>query len=90
MKLTDIIHKNICNTYPAIHSVRLNTLFTFVSSGIRDQRVSTTYLGRGLKNLSNTTKKHDIKRSDRLVGNIDFHCERNHFYQYMTDQLVAQ
>lgn len=90
MKVTDIIQKNIRNTYPEIHSVRLNTLFTFVSSGSRDQRVSTTYLGRGLKNLSKTTKKHDIKRSDRLVGNIHLHCERDNFYQYMTDQLVAK
>ena len=89
MKITNIIHQDIRATYPEIHSVRLNTLFTFVSSGCRDQRVSTTYLGRGLKNLSKTTKKHDIKRADRLVGNIHLHSERDNFYQYMTDQLVA-
>jgi hypothetical protein len=89
MKITNIIHQDIRATYPKIHSVRLNTLFTFVSSGCRDQRVSTTYLGRGLKNLSKTTKKHDIKRSDRLVGNLHLHSERDNFYQYMTDQLVA-
>jgi hypothetical protein len=72
MKITNIIHQDIRATHPKIHSVRLNTLFTFVSSGCRDQRVSTTYHGRGLKNLSKTTKKHDIKRSERLVGKSPF------------------
>jgi hypothetical protein len=71
MKITNIIHQDIRATYPKIHSVRLNTLFTFVSSGCRDQRVSTTYLGRGLKKLSKTTKKHDIKTqvSELKLGN---------------------
>ena len=61
MKVTDIIQKNIRNTYPEIHSVRLNTLFTFVSSGSRDQRVSTTYLGRGLKTFLSPQKSTTLK-----------------------------
>ncbi len=61
MKATEILHKDIANTYPEIHKTRLNTLFTFVRSGLRDQRVTVTYLGRGLKSLSKTDKKYDIK-----------------------------
>jgi len=40
---------------------------------MHDQRVSVTYLGRGLKSLSKTTKKNDIKRAVRLVGNSLLH-----------------
>ena len=70
MKITNIIQQCIRATYPQIHFVRLNTLFAFVSSGCRDQRVSTTDLGRGLKNLSKTTTKHDIKEPIVLLAII--------------------
>ena len=47
---------------------------------MKDQRVSVTYLGRGLKSLSKTTVKNDIKRADRLIGNGHLHSERVCFY----------
>ena len=90
MKATEILHKDIANAYPEIHKTRLNTLFTFVRSGLSDQRVTVTYLGRGLKSLSNTDKKHDIKRADRLIGNAHLHQERLSFYEHMTQSLVGQ
>ena len=89
MKITNIIQNDIATAYPEIHSVRLNTLFTFVESGTYDQRVSVTYLGRGLKKLSKTTKKNDIKRADRLIGNPHIHSERMCFYEYMANQLIG-
>jgi len=89
MKILDIIHNDIAIDYPEIHSVRLNTLFTFVSSGMKNQQVSVTYLGRGLKNHSKTTKKNDIKRADRLIGNPHLHFERQYFYEYMSSQLIG-
>lgn len=90
MKLLDIIRDDMSTAYPEIHSTRLNTLLTFVSSGLRDQRVSVTYLGRGLKAHSKTTPKNDIKRADRLIGNVHLHAERNCFYAYMTEQLIGK
>ncbi|SNX50891.1 hypothetical protein VTH8203_04565 [Vibrio thalassae] len=56
---------------------------------MRDQRVTVTYLGRGLKNSSDTDKKHDIKRADRLIGNPYLHSERLYFYEFMTEHLVG-
>ena len=85
MKILDIVHNDISVSYPEIHSTRLATLFTFVSSGMKDQRVSVTYLGRGLKSLSKTTVKNDIKRADRLIGNVHLHSERFCFYTYTCD-----
>lgn len=89
MKATEILQKDIAFAYPEIHSSRLNAFFTFVKSGARDQRVSVTYLGRGLKNDSFTEKKHDIKRADRLIGNKHLHSERLCFYEFMTEALVG-
>lgn len=73
MKATEILHKDIANAYSEIHKTRLNTLFTFVLFGLRDQRFTVTYLGHGLKSLSKTDKKHDIKRADPLIGNANLH-----------------
>ena len=89
MKATEILQKDIAFAYPEIHTTRLNAFFTFVKSGLRDQRLSVTYLGRGLKNDSNTEKKHDIKRADRLIGNQHLHNERLCFYEFMTQSLVG-
>ena len=61
MKASEILHKDIANAYPEIHKTRLNTVFTFVRSGLRDQRVTVTYLGRGLKSLSKTDKKQKLR-----------------------------
>lgn len=90
MKALDIVQNDIAFAYPEIHKVRLNTLFTFVGSAMKDQRVSVTYLGRGLKSASKTDKKHDIKRADRLIGNPHLHHERFCFYEHMCEALVGE
>jgi len=90
MKALDILQNDLAFAYPEIHSVRLNTLFTFVGAAMRNQRVTVTYLGRGLKNASKTDKKHDIKQADRLIGNAHLHSERLYFYEHMTETLVGQ
>jgi len=89
MKVIDIIHNDIANAYPEIHKTRLSTLFTFVHSGLKKQRVTVTYLGRDLTSLSNTNKKHDIKRADRLIGNLRLHQERHCYYEFMSETLVG-
>jgi hypothetical protein len=89
MKIIDSLQNNLTQAYPEIHRTRLSTLMTFVRSGIKEQRVSVTYLGRDLKSLSKTSKKHDIKRADRLCGNHYLHNERLNYYSLMTRQLVG-
>jgi len=37
MKATEILLKDIADAYPEIHKTRINTLFTFVRSALRDQ-----------------------------------------------------
>ena len=40
MKALDILQNELAFAYPQIHTVRLNTLFTFVCSAMREQRVT--------------------------------------------------
>lgn len=89
MKVISSLQKNIAQEYPKIHASRLKTLFTFVQSGLKDQRVTVTYLGRGLKEQSKTSIKHDIKRADRLCGNVHLHAERLNFYFHMAGWLIG-
>ena len=49
MKAIEIIRNEISLAHPEIHKTRLNTLFTFVNSGLIDQRLTVTYLGEALK-----------------------------------------
>ena len=89
MKVSHILKQDFHSIYPQVHKTRLSTLCTFVEPGIKDQRVSVTYLGRGLGSDSKTTKKHDIKRADRITGNPLLHSERHLFYQYMARRLIG-
>jgi len=36
-----------------MYKTKLNTLFTFARSGLKDQRLTVTYLGRGFKAIEN-------------------------------------
>ncbi len=37
-----------------------------------------------------THTKHDIKRMDRLIGNLYLHCGRKAIYQYLSKQLIGR
>lgn len=89
MKATQLLHKNLSNACPDIHSVRLSALFAAVNSAITKQQVTVTALGRNLRSYSKTDTKHDIKRMDRIVGNQHLHAERKIIYKYMSDQLIG-
>ena len=89
MKVIEMIQNEISLANPEIHKTRLNTLFVFVESGLIDQRLTVTYLGRGLKKFSQTSKKHDIKRADRLCANTHLYSERIDYYRYMTESLIV-
>ena len=52
--------------------------------------MTVTYLGRGLKGLSKTDKKHDIKRADPTLWKYTYlHSERIDFYKYMAESLIV-
>ncbi len=50
MKALDILQNDLAFAYPEIHSVRLNTLFSFVGAAMRDQRVPRSRAKERLQN----------------------------------------
>lgn len=90
MKATKLLHKSLSTACPDIHKIRLKALIAGVTSGLSEQQVTVTGLGRNLKSHSKTTTKHDIKRMDRLIGNQYLHADRQVIYQYFSAQLIGQ
>ncbi len=73
-----------------MHDIRLKALIAGVTSAPTEHQVTVTGLGRNLKSYSKTHTKHDIKRMDRLIGNLHLHAERKGIYQYLSRQLIGQ
>jgi hypothetical protein len=90
MKAKKVLHKQLKIACPQIHSVRLAALLSAVGAAITEHETSVTALGRNLKSQSKTTTKHDIKRMDRLIGNVKLHNERQLLYRYLAHQLIGQ
>ncbi|WP_198265403.1 IS4 family transposase [sulfur-oxidizing endosymbiont of Gigantopelta aegis] len=90
MKATQLLHKKLLSACPDMHKIRLKALIAGVNSAISEHQVTVTGLGRNLRAHSKTKTKHDIKRMDRLIGNIHLHNERKDLYQYLTLQLVGE
>jgi len=65
-------------------------LIAGLTSASTEHQVTVTGLERNLKSYSKTHTKHDIKRIDRLIGNLHLHSERKIIYQYLSTQLIGQ
>ena len=67
MQVAQSLHELLAVECPHIHSARLNALMRNVEALVRGQKLTVTGLGRAPGRPSNT--KHEIKQSDRLIGN---------------------
>ncbi|MCL9779950.1 hypothetical protein M9194_00700 [Vibrio sp. S4M6] len=65
MKAYQAPKNDMVSAFPEFLAARLYAVCTFVESGMTDQRISVTYLGRRLESSSDTHKKHDIKSAER-------------------------
>ena len=86
MHALKVLHRKISNACPFIHQKRLSTLLLATQSLLHNQRLSLTQLGRSLTTRS--IVKHNIKRIDRLLGNIHLISERKSLYQFMCSELL--
>ena len=86
MHALKVLHKKISNACPIIHQKRLSTLLLATQSLLQNQRLSLTQLGRSLTTRS--IVKHNIKRIDRLLGNIHLFSERKSIYQFFCSELL--
>jgi len=87
MQVTQIINTYLKKMCQAIHKKRLKTLMTMVEACIQGKKLSLTSLGRAIKNT--VYEKHNIKRADRLVGNLALNQERGLVYQMMGKWIIG-
>lgn len=87
MKVTSIVNKLIRDVTPSMHKIRRKSLQAMLSSLISGASLSVTSLGRHI--TSNTSEKHQIKRSMRLCSNPHLHSEIGTIYSMMAIRLLA-
>ena len=87
MQVIDSLHKLLALECPGIHTTRLKALMTNVTALMRGKKLTVTGLGRSPGRHRNT--KHDIKQSDRLIGNIHLSGERVSLYRALTKYLLS-
>ena len=88
MQVLKSLHDLLSDECTTIHATRLKALMINVAALIRGQTLTVTGLGRAPKRHRNT--KHDIKQSDRLIGNVHLQRERALLYGAIARHLLAR
>lgn len=87
MHATTILHNILSQNLPEIHKKRLTGLMSAVEAAVSGSRLTLSALGRWLS--GQTTVKHNIKRVDRLLGNVSLHAEMPLVYGAITQQCLT-
>lgn len=87
MKVNAIVKQLINDVTPSMHTIRRQSLQASVSSLISGALLSVTSLGRHIQ--SNTSEKHQIKRSMRLCSNHHLHQEVTAIYISQAKRLIG-
>ena len=86
MRVVTSLHDFLTTQRPQIHQARLNALMTNVDALMRGRKLTVTGLGRAPGRHRHT--KHDIKQSDRLIGNVHLNGERQAVYRAVTQLRI--
>jgi len=87
VKATTILNTLLTDVTPTMHKKRRQCLSTMVQSLMSGASLSVTSLGRHIH--SQTTEKHQIKRSTRLCSNHHLQTERTGIYASLCRRLVG-
>lgn len=87
MQAIRFLQKALAQALPSIHSRRLRSVMSCVSSLLHGRRLTLTALGRFM--TGHAYPKHSIKRADRLLGNQHLRSERPLFYWVMLRALLG-
>ncbi len=87
MKVASILNQFLLEVTPSMHKVRRASLNAMVMSLISGSHCSVTGLGRNIN--SQTSEKHQIKRSMRLCSNPNLHCEISTIYSLTAQCLIG-
>jgi len=88
VKATTILNSLLADLTPTMHTVRRQSLKALVTRLISGSHLSVTSLGRHIG--SETTEKHQIKRSTRLCSNPHLHNEITAIYSSVAVRLIDQ
>ena len=64
---------------PSVHGRRHQAVLWAVDAAVRGRRISVASLGRSAR--SRTSIKHQIKRADRLIGNVKLYEDHDAYFQ---------
>ncbi len=87
MRAASILNTFINDVTPTMHKIRRASLRAVLSSLLSGSSLSITALGRNI--VSNTTEKHQIKRSMRLCSNPYLYHEIGAIYAIMATRLIG-
>ncbi|SUI61332.1 IS4 family transposase [Shewanella baltica] len=87
MRDIDILHDLLKKQCPQIHPKRLNSLMVATESLLDGNQLSLTQLGRNI--TGNVAPKHNIKRIDRLLGNLHVVKDKFAIYQWHAQYLCG-
>jgi len=78
MHATEVLNTHLQTKCQEIHKVRWKALMSTVTALIQGKKLSVTGLGRSMRGTP--YEKHQIKKADRLIGNVNLHQERTQIY----------
>ncbi len=86
MHATHVLNTYLQKMCQGIHKKRMIALMSMVEACIQGKKLSVTGLGRAIKNA--VFEKHNIKRADRLMGNLALNQERTSLYSAMAKWII--
>lgn len=88
MHATQLLDTYLQNHCQGIHKKRMMALMTITKALITGKKLSVTGLGRAICNQTHT--KHNIKRADRLIGNVAMNQNRAVIYKVMAKLIIGR
>jgi hypothetical protein len=87
MEAIKLLHNYLLKACPDMHSSRRVSLLYAVESGLNNQQLTLTSLGR---TGSGTIKvKNKIKKIDRLLGNKQLYKETDHIHRHIAATFIG-
>lgn len=87
MHAMEILHRTLIKCCRETHAKRLTSLLAAVEAAVLGSKLALSDLGRGLR--GQVAIKHNIKRVDRLLGNVALHGEAPQMYEALMRQCLA-
>lgn len=88
MKATTILNRLLTDVTPTMHKIRRQSLQAMLTSLMSGASLTVTSLGRHIN--SQTSEKHQIKRSTRLCSNPHLQAEMAAIYSHVALRLIGE